>query len=46
VTEPWAALALGGMIYAGMLFFSARSYRRLRREAEGMRRPEAETPAP
>jgi CDP-diacylglycerol---serine O-phosphatidyltransferase len=46
VTEPWAALALGGLIYAGMLFFSARSYRRLRREAEGMRRPETEPPAP
>jgi len=43
VTEPWAALALGGLIYAGMLYFSARSYRRLRREAEEMRRPE---PAP
>ncbi len=37
VTDPWAALALGGLIYAGMLYFSARSYRRLRREAEQMR---------
>lgn len=44
VTEPWAALALGSLIYGGMLFFSARSYRRLRIEAEGMRRPEAAVP--
>nr|WP_314074509.1 phosphatidylcholine/phosphatidylserine synthase [uncultured Roseococcus sp.] len=36
VTEPWAALALGGAIYMGMLFFSARSYRRLKREAEAL----------
>jgi CDP-diacylglycerol--serine O-phosphatidyltransferase len=40
VTEPWAALALAGLIYVGMLFLSARSYRRLRREAEQMRGPE------
>lgn len=39
VTEPWAALALGGTIYGGMLIFSARSYRRLRLEAEAMREP-------
>jgi len=37
VTEPWAALALGGAIYGGMLVFSARSYRRLRLEAEALR---------
>jgi CDP-diacylglycerol--serine O-phosphatidyltransferase len=41
VTEPWAALALAGVIYAGMLFFSVRSYRRLKREAELLRGPEA-----
>ncbi|MCK8786358.1 phosphatidylcholine/phosphatidylserine synthase [Roseomonas sp. NAR14] len=36
VAEPWAALAAGGLIYAGMLPFSARSFARLRREAEGL----------
>lgn len=41
VTDPWAALALGGLIYVGMLFLSARSYRRLRREAEQRRGAEA-----
>lgn len=39
VTEPWAAMALGGLIYAGMLPFSVRSYRRLKREAEAMLEP-------
>lgn len=34
VAEPWAALAAAGLIYAGMLPFSARSYLRLKREAE------------
>jgi len=34
VADPWLALAGGGMVYIGMLPFSARSYRRLRREAE------------
>ncbi len=34
LTEPWAALAGGGLFYASMLFFSARSYVRLKREAE------------
>jgi CDP-diacylglycerol---serine O-phosphatidyltransferase len=29
------ALAAGGLIYLGMLPFSVRSFRRLRREAEG-----------
>jgi len=32
VTEPWAALALAGLIYMGMLVFSGRHYRRLARE--------------
>jgi CDP-diacylglycerol--serine O-phosphatidyltransferase len=39
VTEPWAAVAVGGLIYGGMLPFSARSYLRLKREAEMMREP-------
>ena len=42
VADPWAALAAGGLIYLGMLPFSVRSFRRLRREAEEMR--EAEVP--
>ena len=37
VADPWAALAAGGLIYLGMLPFSVRSFRRLRREAEAMR---------
>lgn len=36
VTDPWAALAMGGLIYLGMLPFSVRSFRRLSREAEAM----------
>jgi len=39
VAEPWAALAAASMIYGGMLPFSARSYLRLRREAEAVRTP-------
>jgi CDP-diacylglycerol--serine O-phosphatidyltransferase len=35
VADPWAALAAAGLIYLGMLPFSLRSFRRLRREAEG-----------
>jgi CDP-diacylglycerol--serine O-phosphatidyltransferase len=35
LTEPWAALGAAGLIYAAMLPFSARSYLRLKREAEG-----------
>jgi CDP-diacylglycerol--serine O-phosphatidyltransferase len=34
VADPWAALAAGGLIYLGMLPFSVRSYRRLKREVE------------
>ena len=34
VADPWAALAAGGLIYLGMLPFSVRSFRRLKREAE------------
>ena len=35
VADPWGALAAAGLIYLGMLPFSVRSFRRLRREAEG-----------
>jgi CDP-diacylglycerol--serine O-phosphatidyltransferase len=41
LAEPWAALAAAGILYAGMLPFSMRSFRRLRREAEAMREDEA-----
>ena len=34
VADPWAAMAAAGLIYLGMLPFSVRSFRRLRREAE------------
>ena len=34
VAEPWAALAVGGLIYVGMLPFSRRSFLRLRAAAE------------
>jgi CDP-diacylglycerol--serine O-phosphatidyltransferase len=40
VADPWAALAAGGLIYLGMLPFSVRSFRRLKREAEAMRETE------
>lgn len=43
VTEPWAALSLGGLIYFGMLYFSVRSYARLKREADAMREAQAES---
>jgi CDP-diacylglycerol---serine O-phosphatidyltransferase len=39
VSEPWAALAAGGLIYGAMLPFSVRSYLRLKREAEGAEPP-------
>jgi CDP-diacylglycerol---serine O-phosphatidyltransferase len=43
LTEPWAALAAAGLIYGGMLPFSARSYAQLKREAEGaLLEPDAE----
>lgn len=45
VADPWAALAAAGLIYLGMLPFSVRSFRRLRREAEVPRDdPEAGPP--
>lgn len=34
VADPWAAFAAAGMLYVGMLPFSVRSYRRLRRATE------------
>ena len=40
LTEPWAALAAGGLIYGGMLPFSVRSYLQLKREAESMLEPD------
>jgi CDP-diacylglycerol--serine O-phosphatidyltransferase len=45
VADPWAALAAGGLIYVGMLPFSARSFRRLKREAEE-ERPGVSSPEP
>ncbi|HEY1412257.1 MAG TPA: phosphatidylcholine/phosphatidylserine synthase [Rhodopila sp.] len=37
LADPWGALAAAGLIYLGMLPFSVRSFRRLRREAEAPR---------
>jgi CDP-diacylglycerol--serine O-phosphatidyltransferase len=37
IADPWGALAAAGLIYVGMLPFSVRSFRRLRREAEAPR---------
>ncbi|MCW3476497.1 CDP-alcohol phosphatidyltransferase family protein [Limobrevibacterium gyesilva] len=45
VADPWAALAAGGLIYVGMLPFSARSFHRLQREAEEDAEPESEASA-
>lgn len=39
LAEPWAALAMAGIIYLGMLPFSLRSYLRLKREAESLLEP-------
>ena len=44
VADPWAALAAAGLIYAGMLPFSRRSFHRLRAAAEGD--PELAQPHP
>jgi CDP-diacylglycerol---serine O-phosphatidyltransferase len=41
IADPWAALAMGGVLYLAMLPLSARSFRRLRREAEELREAEA-----
>jgi len=37
IADPWAGMAAAGLIYIGMLPFSVRSFRRLRREAEAPR---------
>ncbi|HEY2131371.1 MAG TPA: phosphatidylcholine/phosphatidylserine synthase [Acetobacteraceae bacterium] len=42
VADPWGALAAAGLIYVGMLPFSARSFRRLQRAAETPREDEAD----
>jgi CDP-diacylglycerol--serine O-phosphatidyltransferase len=39
LAEPWAALAMAGILYLGMLPFSVRSYLRLKREAESLLEP-------
>lgn len=39
LAEPWAALAMAGILYLCMLPFSVRSYLRLKREAESMIEP-------
>ena len=46
VAEPWAALAMAGIIYLGMLPFSVRSYLRLKREAESLLEPVVVTEGP
>ena len=46
VADPWAALALAGVAYLGMLPFSVRSFNRLRREAEALREPEQDAAEP
>ncbi len=45
VSEPWGALALGGLGYGAMLPFSLRSYRRLKSEAEALADPVVAAPA-
>ena len=40
VADPWAALAVGGLVYVCMLPFSRRSFRRLRAAAEDHDPPE------
>jgi CDP-diacylglycerol--serine O-phosphatidyltransferase len=44
VADPWAAMAVAGLIYIGMLPFSVRSYRRLKAVAEGDAEADAEEP--
>jgi CDP-diacylglycerol--serine O-phosphatidyltransferase len=43
-SDPWAALALGGLGYLGMLPLSRRSYHRLRAEAEAIVEPVVSQP--
>ena len=44
VADPWAALAAAGLIYLGMLPFSARSFRRLKQAAEGTAEADESSP--
>jgi CDP-diacylglycerol--serine O-phosphatidyltransferase len=48
LADPWGALAVGSLIYAGMLPLSRRSFHRLRAEAEGLNdeAPASPTDAP
>lgn len=46
LAEPWAALAMAGLVYLGMLPFSVRSYLQLKREAESLREPALVAEAP
>jgi len=46
LAEPWAAMAIAGLIYLGMLPFSLRSYLRLKREAESLIEPVIVAEAP
>ncbi len=39
VADPWAGMAAASLLYLGMLPFSLRSFRRLRRAAEAYREP-------
>jgi CDP-diacylglycerol--serine O-phosphatidyltransferase len=43
-SDPWAALAVGGLGYLAMLPFSRRSYHRLRAEAEAISEPVVQAP--
>ena len=42
VADPWAALAVAGLLYLGMLPFSRRSFHRLRADAEARAEDEEE----
>ncbi len=44
VADPWTALAAAGLIYAVMIPFSLRSYRRLRADAEALQEEVPEEP--
>jgi CDP-diacylglycerol--serine O-phosphatidyltransferase len=46
VADPWAAMAAASLLYLGMLPFSLRSFRRLRRAAAAYRDPEEDAAPP
>ena len=46
VSEPWLALALGGLVYGSMIPLAMRSYVRLKREAEALLEPPAGATTP